>query len=233
MSCRKFRKMILLYREGELSAREAQMLAEHIIGCPSCANKGASVAELSHLIRRSHEMSLEPSDPEELTRKILLRIAPGSLSEPSPTRVGALDRLLDLTVNPRVRLASALLILVTVALALWQYFGILGDVRTLEAQQMHRSLSLAAPQVGYAVDTRPLRGTPEGNLLNQLGSRRGETSIVVASREVESLRESGHGPEAAFFKVPLLFERASEISRLLLYVKTNAHPILCFPKEGA
>ena len=73
MSCRKFRKMMLLNREGELTAADAKELAEHLTVCTSCAKRGA-LAEVTALMRRLHDMPLEPSDPEDLTLRILSRV---------------------------------------------------------------------------------------------------------------------------------------------------------------
>ena len=147
--------------------------------------------------------------------------------------ITVLDRLLELALAPGFRLASACVIVLAISLFLSQYFSILGDMRRLEAQQMHPATAHTVPQVGYAVDTSPLRGTPGGKLLNRLNGRRVEASFVVMDRTLQSVREIALGSRTILLRNPLSSADTEALSHLVFYLKTTARPILCFVMEGA
>jgi anti-sigma factor RsiW len=233
MSCRKFRTMILLGREGELTDGEARELAEHLTVCPSCAAEEASLAEMAALMQRAHDIPVEPPDPEGLTSRILGRVATMPRTVARTRATSLIDRLFDVIFARSFRLASALAIALVTGMFMWQYFSILGDMRNLEAQQMRAETAHTLPQVGYAVDTRPLRGTPAGALLDRLDGRRAEGSVVVMDRTFESWRESTLRSQTLFSKSPLSVEESQALSRLVLYFTNTARPTLCFVTKGA
>jgi hypothetical protein len=232
MSCRKFRTMMELSREGELTAAEAHMLAEHVSACPSCAKEQESLEEMGALMSRLRGMALQPPAPEEFTRRILRRVAASRPPVRSARETPVLDRLFRVSVAPGFRWASASFIVLVIGLFLSQYFSMLHDIQSLEAQQYYRATAHAVPQVGYAVDTRPLRGTPDGALLDRLDGHSYEESIVVPESRFESLRESAMSSVTILSRNPLSATDKEAAFRLVFYLKTTARPTLCFIMEG-
>lgn len=232
MSCRKFRNMLVLYREGELTAAEAHALAEHLMACPSCAKERGSLDEMADLMSRLRGIPLQPSDPEELTRRILERVTVKAPSVPIRGGTSIVDRLLELSAAPAYRLTSACFIVVVMGMFLSQSFSILTDVHRLEAQQKYVAAARTVPAVGYAVDVRPLRGTPDGALLDRLDGHSYEESIVVPESRFESLRESAMSSVTILSRNPLSTTDKEAAFRLVFYLKTTARPTLCFIMEG-
>jgi hypothetical protein len=232
MSCRKFRTMLDLHREGELTAAEAHMLAEHMSVCPSCAQERESLEEMTALMSRLRGMALHPPAPEELTRRILSRVAATTPPLWSVRQTPVLDRLFRVSLAPGFRLASVSFIVIVIGLFLSQYFSILHDIQNLERQQNHRVAAHAVPQVGYAVDTRPLRGTPDGALLDRLDGYSYEASIVVPESRFKSLRESAMSSVTISSRSALSTTDKEAAFRLVFYLKATARPTLCFIMEG-
>ncbi len=233
MGCRKFHKLMLLYREGELSGSETERLAGHLAACASCAAWGESLVEMAALMQRLRAMPLAPSDPAGLTRRILSRIPSTARAESHPDVTRMPDRLFAFAATPGFRLAASGFVVAITTLFLWQYFSVLGDMRRLEARQTHLVAARPSPEVEYIVDARPLQGTPGEALFARLGGDPREENFVIMDHTLDSWRE-----REAHARLFLLKNRVSDadteaLSRLVGSMQSTARPAFCFYIEGA
>ena len=147
MKCDRYRHMLYLYRDGELSRREAEELRQHMRECESCRMEGERISVFNQSI--SHLRTFRPvyRGAHASTTAILARVR----SSANPAAAGFTDRLLDLFILPRVRIASASFIMVAVGLFLFQYSTFFWDIQSLEVAATARSNSTSHSEVLYSV----------------------------------------------------------------------------------
>jgi hypothetical protein len=232
MNCRKFRQALYLNREGELNPDEARALTEHVAGCRHCAKEKAAADRLAGITRDVARMDLTPEDPQGLTRRILQRTSVRKVRVPLKEGTFNIDRFLEFLSTPAFRLASSTAIALITIFFLTQSYVVLRDVRDLEASQQRSVESVSMPHVNFAVDVRPLQGTPEGALLKKLEGRPAGGYIIVNDRHASVLRAREYAFLQKFPGRPMLEAQSKTIEALVSYLKENVHPVLSFTREG-
>jgi hypothetical protein len=97
MTCREVKKLVYLYRDGELPAETRRLVSQHIDSCHRCANELRNVTRTAPFLARlrSEEPSLKA--PRDLTEQIMRAIEPvsGDRSGKDPTKALRSVRMLQ------------------------------------------------------------------------------------------------------------------------------------------
>jgi hypothetical protein len=232
MHCEESRKMLYLCREGELLPAEERALANHLMVCESCAKEKAAADRAASFVRGLDRLNLTPEDPEGLTLRILQETSRRTSAHRRTIAIPMIDRMLDFFFAPAFRLASTGFIVLAVVSFLFQWSAILHDVYNLEIRQDQHDLSCCVPHLEYTVDVRPLRGTPEGDLLDRVDGGGTGGILVVNERRASSWKANGRALSRGFAKGPLSRGDAETVSGLVTYLRGNAHAQISFSKEG-
>jgi hypothetical protein len=75
MNCEKRQKLLHLYREGELSGRQAKSLDRHLERCPECRTVQERLGRLEMTVRKLRENVPVSANPEMLTGRIMNAVA--------------------------------------------------------------------------------------------------------------------------------------------------------------
>jgi hypothetical protein len=232
MNCRECRRLLYLGRDADLTAVEKETMDAHLARCSRCAAEKAAYEKVAGLASAVSHVEFRPDDPDALDRRIIAglprRTARLQVKEPH----FSIDRVLDLLTAPAFRLATSGSIVAIISLFLFQSYGILRDVHDLEVRQERQYLPVDVPHLNYAVDVRPLHGTPEGELLVKLNVPVDRGYLVVNGREAGSLR--GHDVAFAhtFASLPVSGSEKETLQSLVGYLVGNVHPLLSFTREG-
>jgi hypothetical protein len=232
MNCRQFRGAVYLNRDGELSRDEARAIAEHLAGCERCASEKARADGLALFRKNIAAIGLAPEDPQYLTRRILERVSNKSRRESEKERVFTLDRFLSVVTTPMFRLTSSGAIALIAISFLIHAYGILREVHDLEIRQQYPVEVINVPHLDFAVDVRPLRGTPEGAMLNRIEGHAIGTHLVVNERHSNMLRSRERALSWRFPGPQLPSADRETIRALVSYFKENGHPVISFTREG-
>jgi hypothetical protein len=71
MRCARARRMLYLFRDGELSEHEKKILANHLERCAACASEARRIPELNGLLSSLRSVQPDVEYPEGLTLSIL------------------------------------------------------------------------------------------------------------------------------------------------------------------
>jgi hypothetical protein len=232
MNCEQFRRLIYLGDDVHLSAEEERLLGAHLRECNVCAKEKMAADKTAVFIRTSARGSYSPDDPEGLTSRILEVTARAARPVREGRMVSLRVRFLDFLTTPLFRYSYAASIALIMLFFLTQSYFILADVRDLEVQQHHRDGAMAVPRLNYAIDVRPLRGTPEGTLLDRIEGLPTGDYLVVNDRTTDQM--SSHEQEFVHrvLRQSTLEPDKGTIRTLYLYLKENVRPILSFTREG-
>jgi hypothetical protein len=163
MSCDRYRRMMYLYRAGELSEREQVELHRHLQTCERCSAERERIERAAASVQRLREFRPTPRDPDRLTANILASIA-------EPKRESFVDRLLEIMLTPAIRYASAVFVLAAVGSFIVQYYSTLDDVASLERRFEAGQRTQLVPDVAYSIS---------GSALSRLPDRKGLTSVPL------------------------------------------------------
>lgn len=230
MGCRRYQQLAALNRSGELSERDAALLAAHIRACPSCAGEAATMEQLQKVVEKVRHMPRDPVDPEVLTGRVLERVAAERVSRPRSALGEVLDRMLDLTLLPLFRGASACVLFLAIGSFLWQSMAIIQDVRQLEKQQADGTArSRPVPQIGYAVDARVVDEVAGADLLMHIDIRPEGDAIIVSGRALAFLRKMDAVVSPAFREERSLVRQDIHEARVKnAGIRSGIRPVLCF-----
>lgn len=71
MRCARARRMLYLFRDGELSEHEKRILTKHLDRCAACASEARRIPDLNVLLSSLRSVRPEAEDPEGLTLSIM------------------------------------------------------------------------------------------------------------------------------------------------------------------
>ncbi len=127
MTCRKAKKWLVFYREGELAVEQYRQLQAHIAQCNYCRQEYEDYQQQGHCLQRLKQTpALE--HPEPFTNAILFSIR----RQRSTTRRSPFERLLDASSRTSMRIAVASAIVLLVGLFVVQEVYILQRLHRLE-----------------------------------------------------------------------------------------------------
>ncbi len=149
MMCDRYRSMLHLYRNGELSNREAGDLVQHLHACESCRLEYERIARVETVVSRMRSFTPTVENPQALTRAILEKVRSSHELQSS----GLLDTALDFFGMPGVRIATVSFILLVTGLFLFQYATLFSDIHALETTAGVRSMSSSHPGILYSVES--------------------------------------------------------------------------------
>ncbi len=149
MNCDRYRTMMYLYRNGELSNREAEDLVQHLHACESCRLEYERIARVEEVVSLLRSFTPTAEDPEALTRAILAKVRSSQEQQTS----GLLDTVLDFFGMPVVRIATVSFILLVTGLFLFQYATLFSSIHSLETTAGVRSMSPSRPEILYSVES--------------------------------------------------------------------------------
>ncbi len=129
MNCESIKRLIHLYREGELTRREQAGLKKHLDRCAACSEKAAAVAGDLERVRARISAQPEVPDPDGLTAGIMTGVR--AVDRITNGRRGALPRLFP-SPYPWLQPALGTVALAVVTLLLVQEAVILTRVMRLE-----------------------------------------------------------------------------------------------------
>ncbi len=184
MNCDRYRKMLYLYRAGELTEREKTELHLHLQTCERCAAERERIETADASVRRLREFSPTLRDPDRLATSILAGIR-------ERTRERFVDRILDAMLAPAIRYAAAVFVLAAVGSFLFQYFSTLDQVANLEQRFGRGPQGQSVPGVVYSINSSTLRSLPERKELQFLPLLKDYTgsddSFTITQRKLRSL----------------------------------------------
>jgi len=160
MTCRRYERMLFLYRQGELGKGDARALRDHLAGCKRC---GALAAALEGDDRRLEQLRLAPplpADPPALTARVMRGVDRESM-HPAPLLSRFLDRIIDLTERPTVRYAAAGFVCTVTAAFLVQQATLFMSVWDLEQRVAARSGYKPSATLVYSVEPKGLEEVEE------------------------------------------------------------------------
>ncbi len=136
MSCDQIEVLLSLYRPGEITPEEEQLLDAHLRICPDCARRRGSAISTGEAIRRVRATPLPHSDVENAVTGILAKIQPSGSPVREHLRV-LRTGILDVAERPFFRLAAGLAAILLVGAFAIQQLMILNDVSQLQDQLAH------------------------------------------------------------------------------------------------
>ena len=151
MNCDGARSLLYLYRDGELSNRQADELLHHLHSCESCRLEKERIEEVESFARKLRSFKPGLRHPERLTSTIVAHIR-GADSEQKP--VSFFERVLDFVAQPQVRLASVAFILLLVGTFLVQFLTLFADIHQLELSATTQSRSSSTTGRSYVVEAK-------------------------------------------------------------------------------
>jgi hypothetical protein len=180
MSCRHFQRLLHLNRTGEISAREADELRDHLRLCEKCSLEYRRIQRADEFLDRLRAYSPVPKSPEALTAGILHRVrAETSL----PRQTDLMSRTLDFFLIPAVRYAAVACIFAVVSTLMIQLIGTLNDVTALERQMATViNHTPAAPEPMYMVQSQTLQNIAASTDVKALA---GTTSLTMSEGHIE------------------------------------------------
>ena len=191
MNCDGYRRMLYLYRQGELSNREAEEVVQHLHSCERCRMEQERIGTIDEIIRRLRSHTPAVGDPGLMTSSIMTEIR--SVQTVDEYR-GILDRIMEFFTLPQIRIiASAFIILVT-GTFLFQYVALFADIHTLELTAGLQSTATHRSEVLYSVESAEAVKLAQSNDIRSLipaGEYRiVDRRILVNQSDVSSLLSS-------------------------------------------
>lgn len=154
MNCDRYRRTLYLYRDGELSNREAADLVQHLHACESCRLEKERIAKAEDKVRRARSFDPVMNSSDFVASSIMSRVR-SSIVEQS--RVGMLDTILDLFALQKVRVASAAFVVLAVGTFLFQYLTLFTDIHSLESAANLESRTSHVSKTLYSVESTRLQ----------------------------------------------------------------------------
>lgn len=157
MSCRRFRKLLYLYRPGELTEGDADGLARHLAGCSRCS------AELRRIQAAEHEIAgIRPAipvltRPGELADAVTAAIAEASSRKRRTHRAHAFDPVLDVLFSRPVRFSFYSLALAAIALFVSQEFTVFKSISALGDRMAALQHTSPGVESGYTINAQALQ----------------------------------------------------------------------------
>lgn len=148
MKCKHFKDWLYLYGDDELTPAQQQQLDRHLAGCPDCRREQRVALQMADRVRQSRGIEPEAPEPAELTQQILNRIAAQSLIEHTPK---VASRGFNLFMNPSLRLAMAMTVLIIVGVFALQSVSLLSRVSRLEQKFAAQTTGLRIPELDPAL----------------------------------------------------------------------------------
>jgi hypothetical protein len=231
MNCDRYRKMLYLYRAGELTEREKTELHLHLQTCERCAAERERIETADASFRRLRELSPTLRDPDRLAANILAHIT-------QPARERFIDRLLDAMLTPAIRYASAVFVLTAVGSFLLQYYSTVDDVANLERRFEVEAQAEFGPGVAYSIDSNTLRNLPDRRQLQSLPLFRqysaSDNSFTITQRKLRSLAPFADllSPATSSL-IRAIGLSSNQIDAVVGFLQKNATFSFTFLKEGA
>lgn len=231
MGCRSYRRL-LLYREGELTQEEKDLLVRHIATCASCAREAAEASWMHERLAAVRSIDVEARDPDELMTRIVRAIAQGGEISPNSPATTLLDRIFELVASPVYRYATAVALLVAVGLGLWQGGTIAADVRQLELRQSRvRQERPVLPTVGYAIEMDQSMAQLSPELVRAHGVRIEHGAVLVSGNAAEAARAIASTPRTLFTREGLPHNELHTILAAFNRPGVRVRPVLMFKNE--
>ena len=108
MNCRKAKKYIYLFRDGELSQKEKKQLEQHLKNCQSCSHLFNDLNEFKRIIVENEDADELIENPEKLTNSILNAIDEADSKKSL--------KIISITSHPVFRVAASFLIILQITL---------------------------------------------------------------------------------------------------------------------
>jgi hypothetical protein len=201
MPCRRYRRLLHLNREGELSSEKLRALALHLSGCRACRARLADIVEADRLIRRARSGEPPLAVGGDLAARVLSQRADRSGRSALGFEVTVRSRPLDILLGPAGRYASAAAALLVWTVFFLQGLSLLGRVSDLERIMSTRAVATAGPQVAYPIRSATLRKIPRlgriAKLLEALPRYGGGMLIPRSIMERYAVLVPGSSVEAA------------------------------------
>ncbi len=232
MNCRRIQELLYLDRAGELSEAEARMVADHVRVCEFCSREQAAMERTRKFLQDLAVLPTAPSDPEDLTQRILERVSGARPTPHRDARASVLDWLLSVFAGPAPRWASACVIICTIGLFLSQYFTVLSEMSALEAHQDRQDRTLPLPRLAYVVDARPLRHSVDATLFARFDGIAPDGIVTVDAESAQTWQATERTSTLGIARRPVTDDEHRAAKSLITYVKLNARPVLTFSREG-
>ena len=193
MKCGRYRRFIMLNRQGELSVDEARALADHLAGCADCSALLKQAQEADRFMQRIRDVSPVLERPDELVDSVLRRIQAMN----APARKGTGDSvfagMLDTVLSPAIRFGSIALAAVVVLGFTLQSLVTMKSVSALEGRFEMRGGRPRGPEVAYRVNTEAVGKDPSLRPLTRLLSTefnvRVNGSLLIARSVIAQFTE--------------------------------------------
>lgn len=174
MTCNESRRLLSLYRQGELSAEETRAVKEHLGSCPACSRVERELETVNETIRRIRLQEPILDDQVRFSSEVMSELSRGA-SRQERTWI---EILLLPAERPAVRaLMLAVVILAVVSFGA-QTYETLANVHQIEVRFSRQQATTGKERVCYEVDLSQVRVTREqedlllmAKILSQAGSR--------------------------------------------------------------
>jgi hypothetical protein len=150
MNCDDYRRMFYLYRQGELSNREAEELVQHLHSCESCRLEQERISAVDEIVQRIRSYTPVVEDPRLLTSAIMSKVRSAQANDDSQ---GILDKLLDLFALPQVRIAASAFVVLVTGTFLFQYLTLFTGIHSLELSAGLQSTASHKSETLYSVES--------------------------------------------------------------------------------
>ncbi len=191
MNCDGYRRMLYLYRQGELSNREAEELVQHLHSCESCRLEQERIGAVDEIVQRIRSYTPVVEDPRLLTSAIMSKVRSAQANDESQ---GILDKLLDLFALPQVRIAASAFVVLVTGTFLFQYLTLFTDIHSLELSAGLQSAASHKSETLYSVESSEITKLAQTKDLQDLipaGQYKiVDRKILVNQNDVSSLLSS-------------------------------------------
>ena len=234
MHCDRYRKMLHLYRAGELTERERAELQAHLRTCRRCATEQEKILRADQHIEEIRRISPTLERPGVLAERIMTSLRQSEEMSNRNSLTQFIDRLLDSFSIPSIRYLSAFIVVTAIGSFSVQYVSLLQDIDNLQQSMAGRSRTAARQEVAYSIRTEEVRHLADPDLLQLLSPLRDQAQtrdVVIISgntlKSLMSLIQSG---------IPNLLAHQYRVDRdrhhidmLIRKLQKTARPLLTFP----
>jgi hypothetical protein len=148
-NCATYQRLLHLHREGERSAKETAALNRHLQTCAACAAVAEELRAAEATLAQLRSLRPSPMHAEELTTEILSSMEKRQGVAVIGNFESVLAGISSFMMKPLIRYACAAVIVLTIGLFSYEYYGLLRSMEDLEKQ--FASVSTAEAETTYVL----------------------------------------------------------------------------------
>ena len=180
MNCKDYQRLLHLNRTGEISAREAEELRQHLRRCEKCTLEYRRIQRAGELVDRVASFTPTHKSPEKLTAAIMRSVRAESAS---PKHNDTVTQILDFFLQPAVRYGTVVAVLLIISTFMYQLMTTLDAIATVEQQMaLISDQTSAVPHSTYTAESKTLEEVAKSKDVRSVA---GALPVAVKGSQIE------------------------------------------------